>query len=139
MEAEKCAAGVDLHFGFVAEEGVFEGGAVVGGVEAEGGEELVSGVLALSDFEKGIGVVLAKGWAGGQDGDGLTKRTYCGWIVLCFQGFVGGIGGCFGGLDGLRGGVGRDTGWIGADRRTSGLGRTRSRRLWLTKRTYLCV
>ena len=80
-EAVEDAAGFGLLFGFVAEEGVLEGGGGIGGVEPHGFAELVAGELVFADLEVGVGEVLADGGAvrrggdGGEEGSGRRYRS----------------------------------------------------------------
>ena len=58
-QAVEDAARLGLLFGFVAEEGVLQGGGGIGRVEPHGLAKLVAGQFGLADLEVGVGQVLA--------------------------------------------------------------------------------
>ena len=88
-EAIKDTAGGDGLFGFVGEEGEFEGDVDVGGIAAHGFGKLVAGGVGVAYFKERVGEIFPRGDFGGVGGEALLEEKD-GLVVVFFA--KGGIG-----------------------------------------------
>ena len=90
-EAFEDAAGGDGLFGFVGEEGEFEGDVVIGGIAAHGIGELIAGGFGVADFEEGVGEVFARSGFGGVGGEALLEEENGLVVILLTEGGVSAV------------------------------------------------
>ena len=89
--AVEDAAGDGGLAGFVAEEGILEGGVRIGGVQTHGFAELVAGGFGFAHLEPGVGQILMNTGAVGTGGDGLAEEADGVVVIAILEAFVGGV------------------------------------------------